>query len=615
MIDLNSISYIDIQNLTLKEITEYFKHAYNSLPEAIEKYPEKLELIFYRLRKIFRDYHEFCTYIKDVIKPSFEFYVFATKRPVFFKRGAVPEIFFTNIEDEEYDITYVTGHYDEVVNNIFDMIDHLNRGKRPSEIEKINHEVETNIYTSFLYYLESGNGSNYIYDMNLSNPKLNFNPRELKAIDHIMEIEDSSSLSITFYKLDNNSNPVLQYSKKDCLEVAKNYSKIIGNSKEKLTKVILGVLKSNIECMDEVIKQLVTNYESQTGNKYEYIIYQNGHTDINATYNFIIDSYVKKLIDQEYTDDDIKYVMIELINAHFEAKDIDKFLPLIEAKLFDSKDEYLLLLYQTMLSEKYAMDNDLQIDYYYYNPFLNDFGGYDEGSNSIRFYLNDPQDMENPCVIYDAMETAFHEIRHAYQYQKLMHKMSYSAFLNDIERVITDRYDDSSDRSTYRERYEDIYYERDARIYSFYETFKRLKNFNHEDVKRYVRSRMDENLELDYGIKDWKDDAGKEFYKDRIKQRSEETFIFLITKLYELFSLEDIASMREEFDTFREVIHEDGTLYTKEELLNKLNSCIVYDKLGYPSDESMRIRGFIYELINMYSKCPEIEDVLQSSRH
>ena len=600
------LSLFEVGNLSYEEIKSFILEIKGDLDDLIKKDPDRIRMLFARLFSVTSSYDEFCEFIIKNIKPTLSFYEYASNEMVFFKRKKAPTFFFNSENDEYDDLKYATADVmaisEKVFSNVYAMIDKINGNLSKKQMEKIKSEFVKNMYASDMPFLETGNKYFLLTHYDWLDKNLEITKKDKIALYNLAMLESGIEFTFPFFiipdddDLEDDSEEVYPFrDEKEGLVIVDNYSKFIEDNETLLAKVVESLLEVAIPYKNTLVKRIISNYETKYHKKFELIDIDN-YDEKEDYYTKIIDHYMDKFINGTSTDDENELFLMELMNSEYEPEELQKHLSDIEKVIFTNKNPFLLVLYQSLLIQEYTSKLGLKIEEYYYSPTLIEDGAYCEDYDEVRFYLFDEADLEFECTIFEAMITAYHEARHVYQFQKYIYATSTDAFLNCIDRELVDKSFKENNNAVYKERYEDVFYEREARIHAYYETIKRLCKNNKMLLKDFFKSIKNPQNEMDNAIKYFHNFEYESFRDDYQKQSSIETFCFELESLYNTFSLPEIAAMREKYPTFEIAMHEDGTLLTYKEL---------YERYQKETDDIM-VKGFIYGLLKKYQ---ELKDV------
>lgn len=184
--------------------------------------------------------------------------------------------------------------------------------------------------------------------------------------------------------------------------------------------------------------------------------------------------------------------------------------------------------------------------------------------------------------LFKYIKTNFHEMRHAFQFQKMADIISLEALMCNLEIVTFNALGDDS----YLKNYDNIFYEVDAEINAVYETFKFLGEIDRNLSFQYLLDNSavisDFDLKDEYNkqnlagtykkryLQSVKDN--KDFIEKREKARSVEYFCQVINNFFYNISSDKIAELRENYKTIKLITNEFGRLYTIDEIEEKINS-------------------------------------------
>ena len=247
----------------------------------------------------------------------------------------------------------------------------------------------------------------------------------------------------------------------------------------------------------------------------------------------------------------------------------------------------------------------VQCDYDFSSVNENTLAFWNNSSNSVCYYYDRIPDGSN--MLIDATDRVFHELRHAFQYQKMGDIISFEALMCNLEIVVYRVFDNK----IYQKNHDNVFYEVDARINSVYEIFKFLKEIDKELSLEYLEKNsavFDEFGLIDNNkneklrgtkkekylqhLKDY-----KEFIRDREKARSVEYFCQVINNFFNNISSDKIVKLRENYKTIKLITNEFGRLYTIDEIEEKINSIKSYntnDVEFNPIDRDTKLFYIVY---------------------
>lgn len=571
----------------------------NDLMEYINNHKKLMNMLFIRLRNALLDYDKFCDILANHIKPGMDFYQYASENAIFFEPGKSPSFFFADNSYEEwsedvYNREDLEKTYNNMIDNIKNNLEMLNPTYSISEIYRLLKDFYYNFYCSTMFYMDNGSYGRFICALNLHEDDYEKTMDHDEAINSLFRIARSVDLALSFYKLDDEEE-VLR-TRKEQRKVLANLSKIIGNNKTYLSKVILGLL-DGIPDADKKIKYLIREYNKVSTEPYDLIAYtEDGRVLEGETYGMIIDYYAYKLIDGSLSRDDASVIIMDLMNAGYDEREIDTYISIINSKFFEMDNEYLLLFFQSLIANREIISKNLTIDIIEYSPVMCDEGRYNPDDSSLELCLYEKIAGELD-IKENAIENIYHEMRHAYQFQTMEKNYSLKGLLTLIDNLLINRpAPDKDTDSEYEGRYESIYFEVDARVYSFYKTFYTLKDYDKEYADNYLKTKSQDDKVLNYATKLYRENNDGRFMRDVKKLDDINYFIFLFNTLYERYSLDDIKMIRLQYKALEAITNEDGILYSYEELEN------IFNNIKCTNEEDIKYRAFLYSFMQKYTE-------------
>ena len=323
-----------------------------------------------------------------------------------------------------------------------------------------------------------------------------------------------------------------------------------------LEEILKGIVETNKDDKVGLIwffKELSNNISRNTKLK-DYLekldLYQEYTSyDLNEQY----DSSLSKLLNGESDVDDlIKYDLGKydgLKNKYDEL--LDKFIKSEDRKYKETLIIPLVVGLIERLKEKY----NLNFKTVFSTSLLNNntLGSFNKEKNVLYvnpFLFENFKDMNYALV--STVNTVFHEVRHARQYQEIntSHELNYDNLLMSIDSILSE----SIATGYYKDNYEHISFERDARECAYVDTMTFFKNYKEmqekvecEQVSKYrlsdyIRKENTFNLETYYGIIDiFVNRVNTYFISSKDEKSIQNEFIELLNKypvIFEFFDLD-----------------------------------------------------------------------------
>lgn len=592
-----------IKRLSLKDITYILDSGKDKFRDFFSERQNEFRFLFFRLRKLIPEYNAFSKYINAHMLPTLEFYEFASKELIFYEPESKPLVFFSHITKDTwepglYDSSLPEVTFNNIKNNINQMLCTLNPDYSERKINDLCHDMFARIFNSKLKYFDADRIGEYILSFNLH--KKPISPKEIGLFSAGFEIARFSDFTLPFADVYGEETKLV--SDKEIYQILDNYLAIAGNNFTKINKFILSISALDSSKRNRYLEYFISGYEKAAGIKYPFRKYNDkNELDSSAIVLAIMEFYINGLIEGRISKPDIKVMICDLINANYDSDELDKIIKRVEQVLFQNHNEYLLLYYQALLTQRISYDKDIELEDVRYSTIMDEDGRFDQEIKTITYFLFSYAMDEPEEIIPTAIEVVNHEMRHAYQDSHMHYKISIPSLLSDLESMICAKPTEGKTADEeYEERYDKNYFESDARVYAFFSTYKKLRQLSSSSAENFFVESANEDPIINKAARTYLDSVRGKLSENVKDMKSLERFFFLITELYNRFDTRLIADYRRFSASLRAITREDGSLLS----LNEIRKIIDESKDHY-------LRYFYINYARKYELCINQNDIFQ----